>query len=126
MDDYIKSNGLESDIKYSSKDQLLKIDEKRIEQVIKNLVSNAVEHAYSFIQISVNMHGDKLTFQIFNDGDSISDEDLPYIFDSFYKSSKKKTGTGLGLAIVKEIINLHNGSYRVENTKNGVKFTVTF
>ena len=100
------------------------IDGIRMEQVIKNLLSNAIEHSEGIISVNADKAGDKLKFEVFNSGQNISDEDLPYIFDSFYKKKGKKKGTGLGLAIVKEIVTLHKGDYRVENREDGVSFIV--
>ncbi|SHJ08037.1 Signal transduction histidine kinase [Dethiosulfatibacter aminovorans DSM 17477] len=100
------------------------IDEIRIEQVIKNLLSNAIEHSDGRISVMADKAGDKLRLEVFNSGDKIADEDIPYIFDSFYKKKGKKKGTGLGLAIVKEIVTLHKGDYRVENREDGVSFIV--
>lgn len=100
------------------------IDGIRMEQVIKNLLSNAIEHSEGIISVNADKAGDKLKLEVFNSGQNISDEDLPYIFDSFYKKKGKKKGTGLGLAIVKEIVTLHKGDYRVENREDGVSFIV--
>ena len=100
------------------------IDELRIEQVIKNLISNAMEHSNGKIRVKADRIGDKLRLEVFNTGDQISEEDLPYIFDSFYKKKGKKKGTGLGLAILKEIVHLHEGDYRVENRGDGVSFII--
>lgn len=106
-------------------DKFLKnIDEVRIEQVIKNLLSNAMEHSSGIISVKADKVGDRLRLEIFNSGNKVLEEDLPYIFDSFYKKKGKKKGTGLGLAIVKEIVLFHKGDYRVENKEDGVSFIV--
>lgn len=101
------------------------LDSDRYEQVYKNLLSNAVEHADSMVAVKVKALGKRLRLSVFNDGSKIEEEDLPNVFESFYKKKGKKKGTGLGLAIVKEIVLLHHGEYRVINRNNGVEFIIT-
>jgi len=103
---------------------LKRMDKDRFDQVYKNLISNAVEHAKSKIITNVAIVGDKLKLSVYNDGINISEEDFPNVFESFYKRKGKRKGSGLGLAVVKEIILLHHGEYRVENKEDGVKFIV--
>jgi len=100
------------------------LDRNRVEQVLRNLIGNGVEHSKAIITVTVSQLGDKVKLEVANDGPPIDEEDLPYIFDSFYKKKGKRSGTGLGLAIVKEIVQLHGGSYRAENTREGVRFIV--
>ena len=101
-------------------------DGLRMEQVINNLVSNGLEHAVSRVVINMIYHEQKVVVSVYNDGQKIDEEDLPYLFDSFYKAKGKKSGTGLGLAIVKSILQMHQGEYRAENNEDGVTFTVGF
>lgn len=121
---YIQLNGLE--FKYSNQvgDLCINMDAQRIEQVVKNLLSNAIEHSNGKIELNVSNLNNHLKIEVINSGEPIDEMDIPFIFDSFYKKKGKKTGTGLGLAIVKQIVVLHKGDYRVENTQNGVKFVV--
>ena len=100
------------------------IDQDRFEQVYKNLLSNAVEHGENEIRTSIENLGDRIRLSIYNDGLCIEEEDLPNVFESFYKKKGKKSGAGLGLAIVKEIVLLHGGEYRVLNHEHGVEFIV--
>ncbi|SHH76271.1 sensor histidine kinase [Clostridium grantii] len=104
-------------------DLCVDIDEFRIEQVIRNLLSNALKHSDKQIIINAYNLNNKLAIEVINTGKSIESTDLPYIFDSFYKAKGEEKGTGLGLAIVKQIIIQHKGDYRVENINNGVKFS---
>jgi signal transduction histidine kinase len=107
------------------KGTMFNIDQRKIEQVFKNLISNAMEHAESTIKINVEATNKNFKLTIYNDGPSISEDDLPNVFDSFYKRSGKKSGTGLGLAIVKEIVLQHGGDYRVANIEKGVMFVIS-
>lgn len=104
-------------------------DRRRIEQVIKNLISNAVRYSYpsTVINISIcNYDDQKLIFNISNESDNIPDEKISKIWEKFYRvdqsRNKSIAGTGLGLSIVKNILELHKSDYGVENIKNGVNF----
>lgn len=126
FEDYINQAGKEARIHIDLPgDMTISLDKNRIEQVLRNLISNAVEHSVGWVEVKVDAPGDKIRICVSNDGEEIAQEDLPYLFDGFYKKKGKKKGTGLGLAIVKEIITLHYGDYRVENTGNGVRFVVS-
>lgn len=122
--DIVEKNNLDFEYSINFHKFSMDIDEIRMEQVVKNLLSNAMEHSDGRIWVKADKIGDKMRLEVFNSGDKIAEEDLPYIFDSFYKKKGKKKGTGLGLAIVKEIILLHKGDYRVENKEDGVSFIV--
>lgn len=102
----------------------LAIDPDRIEQVFKNLISNGVEHARSQISVTVSKVGERIRLSVENDGGFISDEDMPNLFESFYKKMGKKKGSGLGLAIVKEIVLLHHGEYMAMNKEDSVEFVI--
>jgi len=105
-------------------DLCINMDAFRMEQVIKNLVANAMEHTDGKIVINAYNLNNQLGVEVINTGSNIDEADMAFIFDSFYKRVGKKTGTGLGLAIVKQIIKLHHGEYRVENMPGGVKFSI--
>jgi len=69
---------------------------------------------------------DKIRISVFNTGDPIPEESLPYLWDKFYKVDKARTreygGSGVGLSIVKAIMESINQQYGVENLKDGVLF----
>jgi two-component system sensor histidine kinase ResE len=121
--EFAESKGLELLISNKVGDLCVDIDEFRIEQVIRNLLSNAIKHSDKRIIINAYNLNNKLAIEVMNTGKKIESEDLPFIFDSFYKAKGEKGGTGLGLAIVKQIVIQHKGDYRVENLHNGVKFS---
>lgn len=107
-------------------------DPQRIEQVILNLLSNAVRHAREHSAIRIALHRDadgKMTTTIENEGPSIAEADLARIWDHFYRAERsrdrKSGGTGLGLAIVKHILELHGSEYGAFNTGHGVAFYFT-
>lgn len=107
-------------------------DKRRIEQVIKNLLSNAVRYSYpsSTIQIELSKYkNDMVMFSIINESEAIPDEKLNKIWDKFYRVEESRNkliaGTGLGLSIVKNILELHGSEFGVINTEKGVKFYFT-
>lgn len=122
---YVEEKHLKADFSVQLPGRMTQsLDCNRVEQVLRNLIGNGVEHSHSFIRVKVTQLGEKVKIEVANDGLQIDEEDLPFIFDSFYKKKGKRSGTGLGLAIVKEIVQLHQGSYRAENTQEGVRFIV--
>jgi two-component system sensor histidine kinase VicK len=96
-------------------------DAGRIEQVIKNIVSNAVKYSLEEAAIDVYLYEkeDEVIVKIQDTGMGISKEDLKRIFERFYRvdkaRSRKMGGTGLGLSIAKEIMNFHGGTITVES-----------
>lgn len=103
-------------------------DEYRIEEVITNYLSNALNHVDGprIIDVSFKTKGDKTRVSIFNSGKNIPEEDIGHIWDKFYKVDKARTreygGSGIGLSIVKAIMEAHNEAYGAENHSSGVEF----
>ena len=100
---------------------LIKADKNKIEQVLYNLINNAINYTGEDNKVIVNIESDKETkVEITDTGKGIKEEELPYIWDRYYKNNKKHkrnlVGTGLGLSIVKHILEAHNYKYGV-NTK---------
>ncbi|WP_127591819.1 sensor histidine kinase [Paenibacillus lautus] len=111
---------------------IVQADSRRIEQVILNLLSNAIRHAEENSVVTIRllrMSPGKVTTIIENAGKPISKSDMGRIWDQFYRAERsrdrKSGGTGLGLAIVKHILVLHESDYGVMNTDRGVAFYFT-
>jgi len=106
-------------------------DPYRIEEVINNLISNAIRHTppNKTIAITLKAQEDRMLVEIENEGSFIENEDLDRIWDKFYKVDKSGNkhlgGTGLGLSIVKNILILHKSDFGVLNTNIGVCFYFT-
>jgi two-component system sensor histidine kinase ResE len=112
-------------IQYSSGSNIPPIfaDYDRIREIIVILLDNAVKYspANTIITVSTGLNTDQtVSLKIQDHGYGIPPEDLPHIWDRFYKSDKARSinGTGLGLAIAKHLINLHNGKVNVQSTLN--------
>ena len=103
-------------------------DEFKVEQVVRNYVSNACHHVSGDMVIEVKMvqKDGKVRVSVFNTGNSIPEADAPHIWDKFYKVDKAHTreygGNGIGLSIVKAIMKSFNQEYGVKNYDNGVEF----
>ncbi|MBM7552422.1 ATP-binding protein [Thalassobacillus pellis] len=108
-------------------------DPDRVEQVLTNLVDNAIRHTNRGGEVSVNLELDNnnLLVSVKDSGSGIPEEDLPFVFERFYKADKSrkrdksKKGTGLGLAIAKNIVEAHHGIIEV-HSKAGIGTTFSF
>ncbi|EEL60506.2 two-component sensor histidine kinase [Bacillus toyonensis] len=106
----------------------VKANRSRIEQVVVNLLSNAIRYTPDGerIKVSVIETEDTVKVEIENTGNPIPEESLEKIWDRFYRldasRSRHTGGTGLGLSIVKNILDLHHAKYGVYNTNNSVVF----
>jgi two-component system phosphate regulon sensor histidine kinase PhoR len=106
-------------------------DPKKLEQLIANLMSNAIKYTPQGgkVAISVWLEGDEVRIDVTDTGAGIAPEHLSRIFERFYRvnkdRSKEEEGTGLGLAIVKHIAQAHNGRISVESREgHGSTFSV--
>ncbi|MQW23075.1 MULTISPECIES: cell wall metabolism sensor histidine kinase WalK [unclassified Lactococcus] len=107
------------------------IDPVRIQQVLTNLLMNAYKYSPEKSTITLSVRADKADFSIVirDEGPGISEENLPHIFDRFYRVDSSRTrktgGFGLGLSIVKDIISLHGGQISAESIENqGTKIKI--
>lgn len=106
-------------------------DLHRMEQVIINLISNAIKYSpeQTPIEIHIKRERDIIVLKIADSGEGIAEEHLPHIFDRFYRVDKGRSratgGSGLGLSIVKQIVELHHGEISVVSKSNaGTIFTI--
>lgn len=104
---------------------ILFVDGLLIEQVLINLIDNAIKYTQSdsIIEIKVIQKEENVVFEVSDNGKGIPKEDIAYIFDRFYTKpngiSLKKRGIGLGLAICKSIIEAHGGQMKALNNSLG-------
>ena len=120
------------DLVLESKDYVVTADRGKIEQVIYNLLDNAIKFSPndSTITMSIEEKNEKIFVSIKDNGIGIPKESLTKIWDRFYKTDlsrgKDKTGTGLGLSIVREIIKAHDENINVISTEGvGTEFIFT-
>lgn len=110
---------------------IVQLDEDRIEQVMTNLIDNAIRHtpAGGSVEVRSSASDGLLEVAVADTGLGIAEEDLTFVFERFYKADKARTrgkgGTGLGLAIAKNIVESHGGWIRAESSV-GEGTTMTF
>ena len=103
------------------KEAFVYADEDKIKQVIANLTSNAVKYCGEdkIINVTIRKLGKVYRLEVSDHGPGIKPEELPHVWDRYYKTStnyvREASGTGLGLSIVKEILTLHGANYGVES-----------
>lgn len=127
-----KKKGIKFNITYANSVQNVKADKGRIQQVIYNLIDNAIKFSKenSYIYITVKEKGEKAQISIKDTGCGIAKEDIYKIWDRFYKSDssrgRDKKGSGLGLSITKEVIQAHGENIDVVSTVGvGTEFIFT-
>lgn len=109
------------------------VDQDRLEQVLTNLIDNAMQHTEKNgeVKLIVEEEVKNVRFSIKDTGSGISEDDLPFVFERFYKADKsrkktsKRKGTGLGLSIAKNIVEAHDGTITVQS-KHGEGTTFSF
>lgn len=124
----IDDKGIE--VEFDVPDQPLTVmaDADRISQVVMNLIDNAVKFmpdTGGMLKLSVAREGGKAHVRVADNGAGIAPEDLPHVFDRFYKADKAHTsgmGTGLGLAIVKSILDQHGARITVRSENGETAF----
>ncbi len=107
------------------------VDKERISQVIINLLSNAIKYTPDFgkIEITLEDYETSLVIQVKDNGIGIPEEELPFIFERFYRADKSRNrrtgGAGIGLAIVKSVVHAHGGKVEVSSKlETGTVFRV--
>ncbi|MDO5291826.1 MAG: HAMP domain-containing sensor histidine kinase [bacterium] len=108
-------------------DALVKVDGKRLEQVMENIIGNARKYAKGTIELKAVKKGEDLVITIRDFGNGILDKDLPFIFDKFYRGENvgTKEGAGLGLFIVKYIMEQMDGTVMLKNETPGLLVKLT-
>lgn len=109
-----------------------KVDPVRLEQIVVNLLDNALHYSSSGASAQLRVYGknEAVVIQVVDEGVGISAEEQDAIFDRLYRTEKSRSrlhgGSGLGLAIVKELVDAHGGTVRVVSERGkGSTFTVT-
>jgi len=124
---------LQKEITGSDAELTLNADADRLSQVLNNLVANAMRYTPrgGFIRLKAAPTGTGVTLIVEDSGSGIPPEDLPYVFDRFWKAEKSRsrhegTGSGLGLAIARQLVQAHGGTILAESQPGqGTCFTIT-
>lgn len=126
----IEEKEIDVQVNFASDQFYVLADADRIRQVVTNLIDNAVKFLRTggHLIVDTRDEGGKCAVSISNDGPQIPPDDLPYIFDRFYKADKARTsgnGTGLGLSIAKLIITQHDETISVNSGPGLTRFLFT-
>ncbi|MGC3944043.1 MAG: PAS domain S-box protein [Chryseolinea sp.] len=114
---------IQNELRFSS-------DGKRISIILNNLISNAIKYCdlrkdRSFVEVSVETNGSGVTIGVSDNGEGISNEHLPRIFEMFFRATSRSSGSGIGLYIVNEMVNKLRGNIEVKSVKGeGSKFLI--
>ena len=107
-------------------------DRERLREAAGNLASNALRHCApgGTIRVTLKREGSRAVLTVYNDGEPIPEDDLPHLFQPFYRGGDKSRsrdsgGTGLGLAIVRAAVLAHGGECVAENTGGGAVFRLS-
>ena len=124
-----KSKGIALETAIHPEAEVIYADRMALEQILLNLVENALRHTTSGrIAIGTDRHDGSIALSVSDTGSGIPSEHLPRIFERFYRvdtgRSREAGGTGLGLSIVKHLVEAHGGSVRADSTL-GVGTTIT-
>ena len=128
----IEDRGLEVQVDYAEDRVFVLGDRDGLTQVVSNLIDNAIKYNRDggHLAVTVERFEEKVFVTVFNTGEGIRQEDIPYVFDRFYKADRSrgldKKSTGLGLYLVKSILkNLHQQIAAESSYGNWVRFTFT-
>ena len=109
---------------------LLDVDRARVEVVLRNLLSNALVYGGDRVHVTAERQDEVVVVRVADNGPGIAAEELPHIFERFYRarlgSERRSTGTGLGLAICKAFVEAHGGAIWAESSEQGtiISFSV--
>ena len=133
LDRRIEEKNLDVSFDTDEDEMFISADADALHRVVYNLCENAIKFSYqnAAFRVAIRKEHDELVFEVYNEGNGISAEDLPNIFDRFYKSDKSrgldKKGVGLGLYLAKTIITAHCGTISADSEEGKYcRFTVRF
>ena len=120
----------QGDIRFMEPDFRIQIsaDKNRLTQITENIINNARKYAKSEIKISLEKSESQIFLRFRDFGKGIPDEDMPFIFDKFYrgKNCEEEQGSGLGLYIVKYLTEKMGGEVLLHNHDNGLEVIISF
>ena len=126
---FVEKN-LSYDLQSNVPAKIISADGNLLARLFDNLIGNAIKYGADGKRVLVKIHGeeDTVTVSVTNFGRVIPADELPLLFNKFYRVEQSRSattgGTGLGLAIAKEIVDMHGGTIRVASDLNGTVFTV--
>ncbi|MFJ7406808.1 MULTISPECIES: ATP-binding protein [unclassified Lysinibacillus] len=131
---YVQTNGIQFIEPTDIPNVLIRVDEQRLEQVLSNLITNALKHTSpgDSITVSIDIENHLIKIMVIDTGKGMRPQDMPFIFERYFRgvhpteeTAVKNDGAGLGLSICKHIIEAHNGTISFTSKQNeGTAFTL--
>ena len=123
-----EDNGIGLTLANASRSVMISGDRRKLQRAVANLVDNGIKYSTrgDTITLTVGIQAGMATVEIADTGIGIDENDLPHIFERFYRADKSRstTGNGLGLALAQAIVHAHQGDIKVESSKSGSIFTL--
>lgn len=123
IEGYVRQQDMAFSYSMELEERLVNIDEKRILEVLYNLVENSIKYRreQGKIEVIATREGEYVLIRVIDNGMGISHDDIPYVFDKFYRAEKSRSssipGSGLGLSICKYIVEKHGGTIYCKSRK---------
>lgn len=120
---YIQGKGKSIIFDTDVEEYIIACDPEKIERILLNILSNSIKHTgeYGHIEVNINTNKENVVITINDNGEGISKEKLPIVFNRFVQDNSILTrsyeGSGIGLSLVKSLIDLHSGSVNIESEK---------
>lgn len=120
---YVRQQEMEFTYSIELEERIVCIDERRILEVLYNLVENSIKYRKQEgkIEIIASRQQNEVLIQVLDNGTGIQNDDIPYVFDKFYRAEKSRSsripGSGLGLSICKYIVEKHGGTIYCKSRK---------
>jgi signal transduction histidine kinase len=122
LDGMLRTHGVTASVE-SAEEVYARVDRGQVTRALRNLVTNAIQHSPRGGTVRIGLRdGASVEIRITDDGAGIADEDLPYVFERFYRADRSRgrtPGSGIGLTVARELIGANGGSVEVESTGPG-------
>ena len=130
LDGLLRENGVTATVEGDAAPARSNVDRGQLDRAMRNLVTNSVQHSPSGGRVRITVSGgETVRVRIADDGAGIAGEDLPYIFERFYRADRsrgRRAGSGIGLTVARELVAANGGIVEVESTgPRGTTFVVS-
>lgn len=126
--DCLRARGWLDQVEVSAPNEIvLRLDRRRLDVIVANLVGNALRHGGPPVRVHVSTSREQVRIEVTDSGPGLPEHVLPHVFDRFYKADAARArtpGSGLGLAIALENARLHGGDLTAGNTARGARFVL--
>ncbi|MBA2632123.1 MAG: HAMP domain-containing histidine kinase, partial [Chloroflexi bacterium] len=130
LDGLLRDRGVTATVEPGPEGADAHVDRGQVSRALRNLVTNAIQHSAPAGSVRIGVsRASGVEVRVADDGPGIADEDMPYIFERFYRADRSRgrmPGSGIGLTVARELIVANGGTVEVESTgPAGTTFRVT-